>query len=103
MIEAARRLYWSQPKAEQLAAFGLTLADIQPEALGIWPENAITVEVFAHLGTQWRIGARGPVGLDYAAIPVVLQLLRVPPHEHADVFAGIRIMEYAALAQMNGE
>ncbi|QKL71504.1 hypothetical protein HI806_09525 [Ralstonia solanacearum] len=86
-----------------MAAFGLTLADIQPEPPDIWPENATTVEVFAHLGTQWRIGARGPIGLEYAAIPVVLMLLRVPPHEHADVFAGIRIMEHAALAQMNGE
>ncbi|WP_405126784.1 DUF1799 domain-containing protein [Ralstonia pseudosolanacearum] len=85
-----------------MAAFGLTLADIQPESLGIWPENAITVEVFAHLGTQWRVGARGPVGLDYAAIPVVLMLLGVPPHKHADVLAGIRIMEHAALAEMNG-
>ncbi len=78
------------------------LADIQPEPLGIWPENAITVEVFAHLGTQWRVGTRGPVGLDYAAIPVVLMLLGVPPHKHADVLAGIRIMERAALAEMNG-
>ncbi|WP_230849873.1 DUF1799 domain-containing protein [Ralstonia solanacearum] len=95
-------MYWRPPEAGQLAAFGLMLADVQPEPLSIWPENAAAVEAFVHLGTQWRIGARGPIGLDYAAIPVVLQLLRVPPDDHADVFAGIRIMEHAALAEMNG-
>lgn len=69
----------------------------------MWPNNATTVEVFAHLGTQWRIGARGPIGLDYTAIPVVLQLLQVVAEQHAEVFAGIRIMEHAALEEMNGE
>lgn len=69
----------------------------------MWPDNAATVEVFAHLGTQWRIGARGPIGLDYTAIPVVLRLLQVAADKHAEVFAGIRIMENAALAEMNGE
>lgn len=69
----------------------------------MWPDNATTVEVFAHLGTQWRIGARGPIGLDYTVIPVVLQLLRVAAEQHVDVFAGIRIMEHAALEEMNGE
>lgn len=69
----------------------------------MWPDNATTVEVFAHLGTQWRIGARGPIGLDYTAIPVVLQLLQVAADQHAEVFAGIRIMEHAALEEMNGE
>lgn len=69
----------------------------------MWPDNATTVEVFAHLGTQWRVGARGPIGLDYAAIPVVLQLLQVAAELHAEVFAGIRIMEHAALEEMNGE
>lgn len=69
----------------------------------MWPDNATTVEVFARLGTQWRIGARGPIGLDYTAIPVVLHLLQVAADQHAEVFAGIRIMEHAALAEMNGE
>lgn len=69
----------------------------------MWPDNATTVEVFAHLGTQWRIGARGPIGLDYTAIPVVLELLQVAADQHTEVFAGIRIMEHAALAEMNGE
>lgn len=89
--------------ADQLAAFGLTAEDLEPEPVAVWPDNATTVEVFAHLGTQWRIGARGPIGLDYSAIPVVLQLLQVAAEQHAEVFAGIRIMEHAALEEMNGE
>nr|WP_275760839.1 DUF1799 domain-containing protein [Ralstonia pseudosolanacearum] len=76
---------------------------MRPDPVEVWPDNAATVAVFAHLGTQWRVGARGPLGLDYTAIPVVLELLAVPADERAEVFAGIRIMEHAALAEMNGE
>ncbi|CAJ0740814.1 DUF1799 domain-containing protein [Ralstonia mannitolilytica] len=96
-------MYWRAPPADQLAAFGLASEDIQPEVVEIWPENVEIVDVFAHLHTQWRMGARGPIGLDYTAIPAVLQLLQVPADRHAEVFAGIRIMEHAALAEMNGD
>jgi len=58
------------------------------------------VTVFCQMGTQWRIGAVGATGLDYAALPVVMHFARVPPHERADVFDSIRILEDAALEAM---
>jgi hypothetical protein len=37
------------------------------------------------------------IGLDYAAIPAVLQLTRVPRAEWPDIFRDLRVMEAAAL------
>lgn len=96
-------MYWRAPHADQLAAFGLEADDVRPGDVEVWPDNVEIVDVFAHLYTQWRIGARGPIGLDYTAIPAVLQLLQIPANRHAEVFAGIRIMENTALAEMNGD
>ena len=63
----------------------------------------MAVEVFAALGTQWRVGGMGSViGLDYAAIPPVLRMLRVKPAAWPELFGDLRVMERAALAQMNG-
>lgn len=49
------------------------------------------------MGTQWRVGAAGATGLDYAALPVVMRLMNVPPGERAHVFEGVRVMEEAVL------
>ena len=50
--------------------------------------------------TQWHTaGMRGrPIGLRYESLPVVLRLLAVPKSDHANVFAGLRIMENAVLS-----
>lgn len=59
--------------------------------------------VFDNLATQWVLGpptrdGRVPLkGLNYAAVPVVLQLLEIPAAEHADIFQALRVMEGEAL------
>lgn len=67
---------------------------------GIWPENETAVAVFAAMGTQWRVGNAGPIGLDYAALPAVLRLTGVPRAEWADAFECVRVMEAEALVVM---
>ena len=48
--------------------------------------------------TQWRTGPSGATGLDYTAIPVVLDMWQVTkPDERNDLFRDIKIMEVAAL------
>jgi hypothetical protein len=63
----------------------------------IWPENLAAFEAFGGLLTQWRTGR---TGLDYAALPVVMDLQDVPPSARRQMFEDIRLMEAAALEAM---
>jgi hypothetical protein len=68
---------------------------------GIWPENWHIVEAFLKCDTQWVVaGMGGVVGLNYSGVAVVLSLYNINDPE---VFAGIQIMEKAALKVMNRE
>lgn len=67
---------------------------IAPE---IWQDNAHIVRVFGAMQTQWRIGFSGPTGLDYAALPMVVRMMRVPLDCRDDIFMGVRVMESATL------
>jgi hypothetical protein len=74
---------------------------VAPPPVDLWPDNAGIFEVFAQLVTQWRIGGRGPIGLDYNTLPFVLRMNRVPRAEWPEYFESIRVMENAALDAMN--
>jgi len=52
------------------------------------------------MSTQWRVGMNGATGLDYNALPVVMRFGGVIPADRATVFEEVRIMEDAALTQM---
>jgi hypothetical protein len=60
-----------------------------------WPENAAAVRLFDAMLTQWRMGPRVPVGLDYTALPVVQRRagLRCRPGD----FRALQVMEAEAL------
>lgn len=66
----------------------------------IWPDNLAAVNTFIAAATQWRVGMAGATGLDYAALRPILQFTQVPRSEWPQVFADLRVMEDAALAQM---
>lgn len=84
---------------EALAAFGLALAGPpeQPQEIEVWPETDTPARLFAGLLTQWRMGPAGPVGLDYAALPVVERRLRIGRRAAREAFAGLQVMEAEAL------
>lgn len=67
----------------------------------VWDENWEAVTVLLAMGTQWRVaGLTGlPVGLDYAALPVVTAALAVDLDE--DLLARLRVMEGAALREFH--
>lgn len=52
--------------------------------------------------TQWNVGPAGAVGLRYEALPVMLRLRGVPPQRRAEVVAGLRTLERAALEAFRG-
>ena len=69
---------------------------------GVWPEHGQAVTVFAALLTQWRVGPSGRVyGLDYAALPPVLELLAVERESWPELFGQIRVMENEAVKALN--
>lgn len=85
----------------EFTAFGLAPPpedDAADDDLHLWPENAATVEVFIAMSTQWVRDFSGNVtGLRYEALPAVMRLCAIPRADHAPVFAGLRVMERAAL------
>lgn len=85
-----------------MAAFGFSDDDYSDDdAIRVWGDNWPTFSVFERLSTQWRTGMSGPTGLDYGVIPDVLRFSGVPETDWPDLFAGIRIMEDAALGVMH--
>lgn len=70
----------------------------------IWPDQALTVDVFTAMLTQWRISPAGGVtGLDYAALPAVMDFMAVPAADRPEVFQGLRIMERAAVTALRAQ
>lgn len=66
----------------------------------IWPENLLPMQVFQAMGTQWRMGFNGLVGLDYNVLPMMIKQLGVPKKERKRVFSDVMVMERAALRAM---
>jgi hypothetical protein len=89
---------------EELAAVGFIREDVAAqETCEVLEENWPAVMLFLDLMTQWRMGMAGPVGIDYAVLPVVMDLRHVAITERSQMFDDIRIMESAALAAIRGK
>jgi hypothetical protein len=88
------------PSVAEAAAFGLTVEQASGDPVAIWPDNVQTVNVFVAMSTQWRASLSGATGLDYAALPFVMRTCGVRAVDRAEVFAGVRAMEFEALVVM---
>lgn len=69
----------------------------------IWPENVPAWSLFDALQTQWRAGSGGVIGLDYAVLADELRIRAIPPEEHEQLRADVRVMEAAALQEIYAE
>ena len=67
---------------------------------GVYPDNMTPVLIFTDMMTQWRSGASGIIGLDYVALPVVMDLHGIPAEDRKDIFDCIKVMEFAALSEI---
>ncbi len=83
-----------------MARFGLRPEDYQEEEFGVWPENWQVFDIFLSMQTQWRIGANGPIGLDYAALESLFRMNGIKRKQQRDHLEAIQIMERAALKAM---
>ena len=83
----------------ELKAFGLSAADFDHEVIEIWPDCLEAYSVFDDMNTQWRVGMSGPTGLDYSALPIVLEANNVKISK--ELLSDLRVMEVAALKEMS--
>lgn len=93
-------MYTPGPTEEEAATFGLTVEEASGPPVEVWEELATSINVFVAMSTQWRVGPAGATGLDYGALPAVMELLGVPHCARRDVFNDVRVMEDEALATM---
>ena len=56
--------------------------------------------LFNSLGTQWRTGAAGIIGLDYSVLYHKLDRMKLSESEYDDLEADVRTMESSALETM---
>lgn len=56
--------------------------------------------MFNSMSTQWRVGMSGATGLDYAVLPVVMDLEGVETDKRRQIFQDVRTMEQEALRTM---
>lgn len=64
----------------------------------MWEENWQSVEMFLRLQTQWRVGMKGPIGLDYGAAKWLFRLYAVA--EPVSLLEDLQVMEAAVLASV---
>lgn len=97
-------MYAPGPTQEELDLLGISREDVvDTSSTEIWPENVSAYLVFDAMRTQWRVGMAGATGLDYAALPAILDLLGIEFDEdltRSHLFSQVRFMECEALGLM---
>lgn len=95
-----------ESKAAELAAawaaFGIRIedeaqADDLP-AFYLLPDCVPVFNLWCDVQTQWRLGFRGPSGMDYAAVEAYLRMSNSPLRRDPMTIQHLRGMESAALA-----
>lgn len=66
----------------------------------MWDENWPALEVFVDNMTQWRVGAAGPIGLDYNVFHSALSRKNLSNEDFDAMMLDIGIIERAALREM---
>lgn len=71
------------------------------EEVEIWPDNWSIKRVFSAMLSQLNVGMNGLIGLRYEALPLVLELHGITGEQRLEVFDGLRVMERAAVEEIN--
>lgn len=98
----AEALYTPSAPPEQLAMFGISSMDLV-DVIDVLPDNWDAFVLFDTMSTQWRTGFSGRTGLDYSALPSVMNLLGFPKKIRNSLFQDVIVMETEALLVMSEE
>lgn len=87
-----------------MAAAGFAPEDYETEPVEVWPENWPAWGLFCEMSGQWRVAPMGGrTALDYCALFARMDRLALDDDGWNETFADIRVIETAALKQMNQE
>jgi uncharacterized protein DUF1799 len=90
-----------EARNSELAALALRPEDVAAdEDTIVWLENWPSLSLFIEMQTQWRTGAVGVTGLDYGALPVVMDFNAIAADQRRAFFEDIRTMEIAFLESL---
>ena len=85
--------------ADAAKAFGLEREQVCETYL-VWPCNAPAFSLFMALKTQWRHAPMGGLlGLDYSAIPPLMDLRGIKKNRRSALFDQIQTLEMATLRE----
>ena len=76
---------------KEAAAAGLAVP--APALVPLWAQHVQVVELFTAMRTQWVFDAHGRPSLNYVALPVVEQRLRIGQQRSRALFPDLRVME----------
>lgn len=94
-------MWASGPSEKELEALGLRREDLQDDSnCEVWADNWDAFKVFELCSYQWRMSNGYRVGLDYNVVKWALELHKVKKNRHLDLLNEVRVMENAALLQM---
>jgi hypothetical protein len=96
-MAAVAAFLWEPPPAATLAMAGLKISDFPRPSAELWQEHMAAFDLFIRNYTQWRVGAGGPVGLDYAVLYLDMDRSGVPKKKQREIMDVLRIIERAAL------
>ncbi|WP_255593400.1 DUF1799 domain-containing protein [Achromobacter sp. ES-001] len=85
------------PSAATLAMAGLSVSDFPRPCVELWLDHVPAFTLFTRNYTQWRVGAGGPIGLDYGVLYHDLDRQELPNAEQQEIMDVLRIIERAAL------
>ncbi len=71
------------------------------DPLEIWPENEVAFELFLSLRSQWLVGMAGATGLNYGVLFHKMDRMELTPERYDELESQVRVLEYAALNEMN--
>lgn len=79
---------------------GFAPEDYDDEPVEVWPENWPAWGLFCEMSGQWRQSMGGPTALDYTPLFMRMDRMGLTDQAWQDLFADVRTIEHAALAQM---
>lgn len=84
-----------------LAGLAEVIGTGETDLVGVWTDNWQTVLAFSDLMSQWNVGMSGVIGLRYEALPLVLEMHGIKRKRQLEMFDGLRVMESAAITEIN--
>ena len=93
--------FWQRPTAAEASEFGLKPTDYTEPTVDLWSEHAAVFDLFCRLHTQWRVGAAGPIGLDYTVFFHELDRQELSRDEYDETMALLGLIERAALEEIH--